>query len=142
MNADAPRNEPRQSGTPSSRCVIEGFALGPFETNCYLVYVPGAVGCWIVDASFGPSPLIERARELGLTPEALLLTHAHVDHIAGVDEVLAAFPGTPVVIHAAEREWLKSAVLNLSAGAGLRVTAHGPDRTYEDGEFLTLAGSR
>ena len=134
MNPDAPPTAARQRGTPAGRCVIEGFALGPFETNCYLVYVPGTPGrgCWIVDASFEPTPLIERVRELGLRPEALLLTHAHVDHIAGVDEVRDAFPGTPVVIHPAEREWLNSPLLNLSAGAGVRVTAHGPDRTYED----------
>src|SRR5207248_2186926 len=123
MNPDAPHEGSRRAGTPGGHCAVEGFPLGPFETNCYLVYVPEAPGrgCWIVDASFEPSPLIERARELGLTPEALLLTHAHVDHIAGVDEVLAAFPGTPVVIHPAERDWLKDPTLNLSAGAGLRV---------------------
>jgi len=59
-----------------------------------------------------------------------------------VNEVLGAFPGTAVAIHPAEREWLKNPMLNLSAGAGLRVTAKGPDRCFEEGEQLTLGGSR
>jgi hydroxyacylglutathione hydrolase len=148
MTQDAPRHATRPASRPGLRPVIEGFALGPFETNCYLLYVPGPEddtrgrGCWIVDASFGPEPLLARVRELGLIPEALLLTHAHVDHIAGVDEVLAGFPGTPVVIHPTERQWLREPALNLSLGMGTPVTAHGPDRTYEPGEDLELAGTR
>jgi hydroxyacylglutathione hydrolase len=148
MTQDARQHATRPGADAGGGCLIEGFALGPFETNCYVVYVPGprgairGRGCWIVDASFGPEPLIGRVRELGLIPEALLLTHAHVDHIAGVDEVLAAFSGTPVVIHPSEREWLRDPALNLSVGMGTPVTAHGPDRTYEAGEELELSGTR
>lgn len=130
--------------TPRFR--IETFTLGPFETNCYLVYAdtPDTRGqpCWIVDASFGPAEMIERTRELGLRPTALLLTHAHVDHIAGVDEVCAAFPGLPVLVHGAEREWLGNPALNLSLGAGVRITARGPDGMLEDGQELELEGGR
>jgi hydroxyacylglutathione hydrolase len=150
MTPDAQGQIPRRDSSANTPvpCTIEGFALGPFETNCYLVYpaeaAAGARGrpCWIVDASFQPSEMTERVRELGLNPEALLLTHAHVDHIAGVDEVLAAFPGTPVLIHAAEKEWLGNPMLNLAAGAGMRTTAHGPDGFLEDGQELELGGSR
>ena len=117
--------------------------LGPFETNCYLVYVPGTGNpCWIVDASFEPGAMVDRVRALGLKPAALLLTHAHVDHIAGVDEILDAFPGTPVLIHPAEKGWLGNPMLNLSAGAGVRITARGPDRLLEEGQELELSGTR
>lgn len=137
-------------GTPGARSVIEAFTLGPFETNCYLVY-PGGGGtavspgkdrpCWIVDASFEPQEMIDRVRELGLRPELLVLTHAHVDHIAGVNDVLRAFPGLPVVVHSAEREWLGDPALNLGLPIGMMITAHGPDRLLEDGQTLTLAGN-
>lgn len=126
--------------------MIEGFALGPFETNCYLVYpaaapAPGAARpCWIVDASFEPQAMIDRARELGLTPELLILTHAHVDHIAGVNEVLDSFPGLPVVVHEAERRWLADPALNLGLPIGMMITARGPDRTAGEGDMLTLGG--
>ncbi len=117
---------------------METVTLGPFETNCYIV--SDGDRCWIIDASFEPEALIERVRELGLKPEALILTHAHVDHIAGVDEVVRAFGHLPVVMHADEREWLANPMLNLSAAMGLPVTARGPDRFIAEGDTLTLGG--
>ncbi|VAX36938.1 MBL-fold metallo-hydrolase superfamily [hydrothermal vent metagenome] len=121
--------------------VYRGFALGPFETNCYVVRAVGSEGCWIVDAGFEPGELIGYVRQEGLTPEALVLTHAHADHIAGVREVVEAFPGTPVWIHEAEGAWLGDPQLNLSAAMGMGITAPGPDRLLEEGQELTLDGS-
>jgi hydroxyacylglutathione hydrolase len=123
---------------------VETFPLGPFETNCYLVYEspasPGAP-CWIVDASFEPGEMIERVRALGLRPEKLILTHAHVDHIAGVDEVRRAFPDLPVLIHAAERDWLTDPFKNLSQMMGMPVTAAGFAGTLAEGDELALGAS-
>ncbi len=122
---------------------VLGFELGPFATNCYVVAHPGAGGptpCWVIDASFNPEPLIGAIRERGWTPEAIILTHAHPDHIGGVSAVLAAFPGTPVWIHGAEERWLNDPELNLSTAMGMPVTCAGPDRLLEDEQTLTLAG--
>lgn len=117
------------------------FALGPFETNCYVVAADGSADCWIVDASFEPEPMIEHVGEAGLAPAALVLTHAHVDHIAGVSAVLAAFPGLPVWMHPAEAAWLNSPMLNLSEAMGAPVTAPGPDAPLEHGQRISLAGT-
>ena len=132
-------------GKQGKACVLEMATLGPFETNSYLVYPEGgAVGaqCWIVDPSFGPGPLIRRVKELGLKPAAIVLTHAHADHIAGVDEVLRAFPSPPlpVLVHEAEREWLGDAVKNLSLLGGVPVTAKGPTGTMAEGDELEIGG--
>ncbi|MBL8763857.1 MAG: MBL fold metallo-hydrolase [Phycisphaerae bacterium] len=123
---------------------MESFTLGPYETNCYVVWAdsleekgsPSA--CWIVDASFDPAPMIASVRRRGLKPEALILTHAHVDHIAGVNEVTAAFPRLPVWIHADESAWLADPMRNLSALGGVPITARGPDRLLRDGDMLNL----
>ena len=145
--------EPPTPPTPPSP-VVERFVLGPFETTSYLVWVPnpdqGGGGeparagaeCWIVDPSFEPEALVERARALGVRVRGVVLTHAHVDHIAGVVDVLSAFPGTPVMLHAAEEAWLNDPLLNLSMMMGLPVTAPGPDRVLRDGEELSLGGTR
>jgi hydroxyacylglutathione hydrolase len=135
-----------KSGVSTSSPKLERFTLGPFETNCYVV-TPGtdtdgkqATPCWIIDASFEPDPLIHHIREQGLRPEALILTHAHVDHIAGVAEVVRAFPGLPVLVHEAEMDWLNDPLLNLSATMGMPVTAPGPTRTLKENDVLTLGG--
>lgn len=121
---------------------IDVFTLGPYQTNCYLVRDDDAGACWVVDASFDPQPMIRRLHALGVAPGAIVLTHAHVDHIAGVREMLRAFPGTPVWIHEAERDWLGDAELNLSAFTGTPTTCPGPDRLLRDGEVLELGALR
>ena len=50
-----------------------------------------------------PKRLLERLE--GVQVEAILLTHAHFDHMGGVDEVRKA-AGCPVYIHDLEADWL------------------------------------
>lgn len=133
--------------TQEATCVVEGLELGPYATNSYIVSAKGATAgdpCWVIDPSFGPGALIQRVRETGLKPAAIVLTHAHVDHIAGIDEVLRAFPNPPipVFIHEAEREWLSDPMKNLSALGGMPITARGPTGLLTEGEYLELAGMR
>lgn len=138
---DADRRAGARS-TGEATPTIEGIALGPFETNCYVVSIPGSGDCWIVDAGFEPDELIKHVQDSKLTPRALILTHAHCDHIAGVFEVVRAFPGLAVMIHEAERAWLGDPVLNLSAMMGLPVTGPEPTRLLRHGDTLELAGTR
>ncbi|MFA6044938.1 MAG: MBL fold metallo-hydrolase [Phycisphaerales bacterium] len=126
--------------TPSAaRPKIECFTLGPFATNSYLIGVGDA--WWVIDPSFGPKPLITRLRELGVVPQGVLLTHAHADHIGGLEEVRRAFPGVPVSVHEAERAWLEDAELNLSALVGVPLSVGAPERVLRDGETLSLGSS-
>lgn len=120
--------------------LVKGVALGPFETNCYIVRFPDSPDCWIVDAGFEPEELIDEVRSEQLQPQALILTHAHCDHMAGVSEVRSAFPKLPIWMHAAEADWLNDPLLNLSMMIGIPVTAPRPDRLLADGDELTLAG--
>lgn len=117
---------------------VEGVSLGPFQTNCYLVSSPATDDCWIIDASFDPQVLIERIRGAGLRPVRIILTHAHMDHIAGLDDLRKAFGAVPVSIHEAEAGFLAEPELNLSAGYGFPFSTSGPDETLKGGERLTL----
>ena len=131
------------TGSPHSDTplTIEMFTLGPWATNCYLLRTgegaPRGEG-WIVDASFEPAPIARRASELGLSITRILLTHAHVDHIAGLTELRRAFPNAKVMLHEAERDWLENPMLNLSEGAGIPVTSSAPDELLRGGETLRL----
>ena len=75
---------------------IAGFAAGPFQTNCYVV----AHGdrAFVIDPGLGAHEAVSQmAQEQGLTVEAVVLTHGHIDHIRDA----AAF-GLETFIHPAD----------------------------------------
>ncbi|MHC4992678.1 MAG: MBL fold metallo-hydrolase [Planctomycetota bacterium] len=96
--------------------VINSFVLGDYQTNCFVVRPqPEATRCWIVDCGFEPAAMLDWIVERSLTPVALLLTHCHSDHIAGVDEAIARFGAMPMYVHEAEAGFCSDPMLNLSA---------------------------
>ncbi|MEE2819585.1 MAG: MBL fold metallo-hydrolase, partial [Planctomycetota bacterium] len=61
---------------------IKPFALGDYQTNCFIV--TSGDDCWVIDCGYDPDVLIEYLKSNVLKPKALLLTHCHSDHIAGI----------------------------------------------------------
>jgi len=88
---------------------IETFALGPLSTNAYVLSDPDTGRGFVIDPGQRPEPLLRRIAALEI--EAIVLTHAHFDHIGGVDAVRKA-KGCPVYLHDAEADWLTDAKLN------------------------------
>lgn len=91
----------------------ERIPLGPLETNCYLIYQN--YRALIVDPGGNPDKLLARIKELQLEAEAVLLTHAHFDHIGALEEIRTAL-NVPVYLHEAEADWPADEKLN---GSGL-----------------------
>lgn len=119
---------------------VESFVLGPVMTNCYLVYKERGGAGLVIDPGTGPEEVVERIRDLDLKIEAILLTHAHFDHIGGVEEVRAA-TGAPVYIHQEEAEWLLQPELNGSTLFPVEeVSCRPAEKIVEGGEQLTLLG--
>ena len=121
--------------------VITPFVLGDFQTNCFVVTVPPSPRCWIVDCGYAPDALFDHVEREGLQPIALLLTHAHSDHMASVDAARSRFGTLPVSLHRAETAFLAEPMLNLSAMLGRPVTAAPPDVLLDGGETLELEGT-
>ena len=78
--------------------------LGPLQTNAYIVQNEKRDAIVIDPGSEGPA-LVQWLKEQNLNPLAILLTHAHFDHIGAVDDVRDEFK-CPVYIHQEEQEWL------------------------------------
>ena len=118
---------------------IKPFALGDYQTNCFIV--TSGEDCWVIDCGYEPDVLIEHLKSNDLKPKALLLTHCHSDHIAGIDQLLSLTGNVPIHAHAQEQEWNMNPMLNLSGLAGRPVTASPPTETLTDGQTLTLGDS-
>ena len=82
---------------------ITPFALGDYQTNCHVV--TSGDDCWVVDCGYSPEELIQYLQTNNLQPSAILLTHCHADHIAGLDQLTTAIGATPVLCHSSESEW-------------------------------------
>ena len=118
---------------------VERYPVGPFQANAYLVWEGAPGAAVLVDAGAEPDRLLERLRERELELVAILQTHAHGDHIAALPEVVAA-TGAPVHLHPDAAGMLDSAEQNLSALAGIPVTAPVPTRPVRGGDRLELVG--
>lgn len=114
-------------------------SLGPFETNAY-VYTPDGRHAWIVDPGAGPRKVIELVESRGLVVDAVLLTHAHADHILGLGEVMEAFPKTPLLLHEDEKDWPGDPALNLSAAFGMPYSGPEPTRLLSHGDEVEVGG--
>lgn len=117
---------------------IQSFALGQWQTNCYVL--SAGASCWIVDAGFEPAEMLDAIDQRGLKVEQVVLTHAHLDHIAGLHAVRRRHPDVPILIHEDEAAFLTDTRLNLSAAFVEPVVAPEATGVMKDGETLQFGG--
>lgn len=86
--------------------------LGPLQTNAYLL-INDKKECIVFDPGSEGEAFVSYMESQNLKPLAILLTHAHFDHIGAVEEVRNKW-SIPVYIHELENDWLESPSLNRS----------------------------
>lgn len=65
---------------------ITAFENGPFLVNTYLV-VNDDKKAFIIDPGSELYPLVEKVEQEHIEPQAIVNTHGHIDHVAGVNVV-------------------------------------------------------
>ena len=82
--------------------MIKHFTFNHFGVNCYLIVDEVAKQCAIVDpameATYEDAQLTQYLSTESLQVTHILLTHAHVDHIAGLRQACERFK-LPVTMH-------------------------------------------
>jgi len=119
---------------------IASFSLSDWMTNCYVLQAGDSKTCWIVDAGFEPEPMIDFIKQNELVPQQAILTHAHIDHIAGLSTLRAHWPELGILVHEAESAFLAEPTLNLSAALGQAMVAPDATATIDAGQTLALDG--
>lgn len=87
--------------------ILQTYTLvtGPFQENCYIVWWEGQSESVLVDPGDDPDSIKTTLSRLGLTPIAILNTHAHLDHISAVQS-LKDFYEIPFYLHHEEKSVL------------------------------------
>lgn len=119
---------------------IERIVTGIISTNCYLVSNEETKEAVIIDPAAAPKKLIEHIKEEGLTLKATLLTHAHFDHIMGIDQLIQLYGKMPVYVEENDLEMLHTPQLNESTVYTAGYSYAGGDVIHE-GDVLHLIGN-
>lgn len=99
--------------------LLEVRAAPPFYKNGFVVACERTREAVLIDPGDEVPELLEAVAALGVDVRAILLTHAHVDHISGVGRAKAAL-GSPVHLHRDDL-FLYEAAVEQAAMFGLRV---------------------
>jgi glyoxylase-like metal-dependent hydrolase (beta-lactamase superfamily II) len=118
--------------------VVERYALGPLQTNCYVVRANrDASEAAVVDPGGDAADLRLGLARSGATCSAILITHGHFDHVGGVAD-LAEGTGAPVYMPEGERDRLER--YGEFAPAGMPGRSYVPDHLLAGGETIDVAG--
>jgi hydroxyacylglutathione hydrolase len=118
---------------------VRMFTVGPVAENCFLFRRDDSERALIVDPGEEPERILKPVDELGLTIEAILLTHCHFDHIGAVAPVAKA-TGAPVYCPEIEVPVLADIMAFVPWPGFGPYESYDADETVAGGESLELAG--
>jgi len=87
---------------PPPEVALRRIVVGVLDTNCWAVHARGDRAALLVDPGDQPARILDAVADLTVT--AVLLTHAHFDHVLAVAEVAEAV-GAPVLAHPDAPVW-------------------------------------
>lgn len=118
---------------------IEIIPVTAFQQNCSLIW-DDEKNAAIIDPGGEAEKLIGRIEELGLNLEAILLTHAHLDHVGAAEQVKQHF-GVEIWGPQEEDRFLFDSLPEQSQRFGMpMIHAFLPDRWLHEGETIHAGG--
>ena len=90
-----------------SELIIKQFVLGPIEDNNYLLVDEKSKEAVLIDCTEPSSEIDNALAQLGATLKYVLLTHAHFDHVLGVNYFKEKY-NCEVLLHKDDKELMDS----------------------------------
>jgi glyoxylase-like metal-dependent hydrolase (beta-lactamase superfamily II) len=118
---------------------VRMFTVGPVQENCFIVRREGGDAALVVDPGDEAPKLLSAIEALGVSVEAILLTHCHFDHIGAVAP-LARETGAPVYCPQLEVPLLQDIMAYVPWPGFGPFESWDPEHTLSGGETLQLAG--
>jgi glyoxylase-like metal-dependent hydrolase (beta-lactamase superfamily II) len=116
--------------------ILRKLELGSFGSNCYIVGDEASKEGMIIDPGDEGNVILKQVKALGLNIKVIVLTHSHIDHIGGLEEVKKA-TGADIAIHQTEAPFLLKQPFRLDF---MPPTPPSPpaDRLLKEGDVITI----
>jgi hydroxyacylglutathione hydrolase len=111
---------------------VKQFVNNPYTSNTFILEEDNSADVYLIDAGFTCS--IKELIGSGKNINGVFLTHAHYDHIHGINEVIKVFPDCLIFCSEGTKQGLFNEKLNLSF-------YHEEPITLKSGKILSVANN-
>jgi hydroxyacylglutathione hydrolase len=117
--------------------ILETLPVGPLQCNCSILGDEASREAIVVDPGDDIPRILALLARHSLTVKQIIITHAHIDHIAGANR-LKQLTGAPVLYNQNDLPLVK--MMDVQAGwLGIPTPAvFNPDDTLDDGKLITI----
>jgi glyoxylase-like metal-dependent hydrolase (beta-lactamase superfamily II) len=132
--------------------IVEEFVVTLFQQNCRIVVCPATSKAVCIDPGAFTGEMTDLIVERAIILQAIALTHGHLDHVGGVNEMKRAYPEAEIILHPRERALydalpLQPAMIGFPAeqldALGLKFEQPSePEREWKDGETYAVGDLR
>jgi hydroxyacylglutathione hydrolase len=117
--------------------IHEILVVGPLQCNCSILGDETSHEAIVVDPGDDISRIISTLQKHNLTVKQIIVTHAHIDHIAGAHR-LKQLTGAPILYNQNDLPLIK--MMDIQAGwLGIPTPeVHAPDSSLEHGQTIAI----
>ena len=115
------------------------FPLGELWTNGYLFWDDETREAFFIDPGGKTEDVTKFMADNNLTLKMILLTHGHIDHVAGINE-LVPMVGDNIYIHSGDAEMLRNPSGELQALLGVKFGGIEAFKELSDGRIIDIPG--
>jgi hydroxyacylglutathione hydrolase len=119
--------------------ILETIPVGALQCNCSILGDETSREAIIVDPGDDIPRIMALLAKHSLTVKQILITHAHIDHIAGANR-LKRLTGAPVLYNQNDLPLVKMMDVQATWLGVPTPTVENPDDTLEDGKLIAITG--
>ncbi len=116
------------------------FPVTHYQQNCSLIWCATTKQAALIDPGGETERLLQAVDEAGLKLEMVLLTHGHIDHVAGATQIARQRQVPIIGPHQADAFWLEILPQHAEQLGFPPTAAFTPTRWLNDGEHIELGG--